>query len=85
MRVNATPGAPNSVTNLVTQLNVILTALSFPKSPVRLPIYADTDALPPASDWKGALVHVADVGSTTPGLAYSDGTDWRRADTNATL
>lgn len=85
MTVRVPPGAPSWVNALVLQLNQIFTGIANPSRPVRLPVFADTDALPPADQWEHCLVRVSDVGSGTQGLAYSDGTNWRRLDTNATL
>jgi len=78
-------GAPQWALTLVNQLKAEFNRIRFPLAPVRLPTFADVASLPPAADWKGCIVFCEDVGSSTPGLAYSDGADWRRADTNATL
>lgn len=67
------------------QLRQIFTQIDNPQRPTRLVVYADAASLPPAADWTDCIVRVADVGSSTQGLAYSDGTNWRRVDTNATL
>lgn len=71
--------------DVVNQLNQMFTRIDNPQAPTRLVRYANAAALPPASQWTDCIVRVADVGAGTPGLAYSDGTNWRRADTNATL
>ena len=78
-------GAPEWALRLVRQINTAFDRIRVPQSPVRLLTVADVASLPPAADWKGRIVFCEDVGISTPGLAYSDGADWRRADTNATL
>lgn len=51
--------------------------------PVRLPMHSKT-ALPDAAIWIGALVFVTDAfGGAIP--AFSDGSGWRRVDTNVTV
>lgn len=78
-------GAPQWALSLVRQINAAFDRIRVPQSPVRLLTVADVASLPPAEDWKGCILFCEDVGSSTPGLVYSDETDWRRADTNATL
>lgn len=78
-------GAPDWARTLVRQLNTAFDRIRVPQAPVRLLTVADVASLPPAADWKGCILFCEDVGSSTPGLVYSDGADWRRADTNATL
>jgi hypothetical protein len=70
---------------MVRQLRQILIQIENPQRPTRLAVFADVASLPPASQWENTLVRVKDVGGGTQGLAYSDGTNWRRTDTNATL
>jgi len=77
--------APAWARDLVNQLNQVFVRISNPLSPTRLVRYANAAALPPAAQWTDCIVRVADVGSGVQGLAYSDGADWRRVDTNATL
>jgi hypothetical protein len=79
------PGAPEWAQAMIRQLRQILTQIENPQRPTRLAVFADVASLPPADQWENTLIRVVDVGSGTQGLAYSDGTNWRRADTNATL
>jgi hypothetical protein len=69
---------------LALQLNQYAARQENPQSPVTVPIYADTDALPPASEYSGVAI-CQDVGSGTKALVFSDLTDWYRADTGASL
>lgn len=85
MSLRLRPGASEALRDIVNQLNQRFALAEYPLRPVRLPVFADVASLPDAEAWTGGLVYCADVGGSTPGLAYSDGTDWRRADTNATL
>jgi hypothetical protein len=85
VNIRLQPGADDALRDVVSQLNQRFALDEYPTRPVQLPVYADVASLPNAADWEGGLVFCRDVGSTTPGLAYSDGTNWRRADTNATL
>ena len=78
-------GAPEWARRLVLQINTAFDRIRVPQAPVRLQTVADVASLPPAAAWKGCILFCEDVGSSTPGLVYSDETDWRRADTNATL
>jgi hypothetical protein len=50
-------------------------------TPIRMQDFAKAD-LPPAADWSGGLVFVTDeAGGAT--IAFSDGTNWRRAQDRA--
>lgn len=49
--------------------------------PVRVPEYADNDALPSAETYRSCVLFKLDINM----LCYSDGSDWRRADTGATV
>lgn len=77
--------APAWARDLVNQLNQVFVRIANPLSPTRLVRYGAVTDLPPPSQWEDCIVRVADVGSGVQGLAYSDGTNWRRVDTNATL
>ncbi|MED5549872.1 MAG: hypothetical protein VX529_10995 [Pseudomonadota bacterium] len=85
MTVRIPPDAPVWAQALVRQLRQLFAAIDNPQRPVRVPVFANAAALPPAGQWEDCIVRVSDVGSSTPGMAYSDGTNWRRLDTNATL
>lgn len=50
-------------------------------TPLRLQEYATAADLPPAADWRAGLVYVTSIVM----VAVSDGTNWRRLDTGATL
>lgn len=61
---------------LVTEFERIRT----PKEPLR--VYACLEAdLPPAANWSSCVLHVTDLNV----LAFSDGSDWIRADTGAAI
>lgn len=80
MSLTTPPGAPQWFVPFLNQLRQSLTALQNPR------IIADVAGLGPASGREGQRFYVRDIdGGGTPGIAYSDGTNWRRADTNATL
>jgi hypothetical protein len=83
--VRIPPEAPAWGRALILQLRQIFTQIDNPQRPTRLVKYASASALPPASEWVDCIVRVTDVGAGAQGLAYSDGTNWRRVDTNATL
>lgn len=85
MTLRTPPGAPDWAQAIVRQLRQIFIQIENPQRPTRLAVFANVAALPPAADWENCLIRVEDVGSSVQGLVYSDGTDWRRADTNATL
>lgn len=53
------------------------------KTPVLLPSYL-VAGLPAAASFTGALVYVSNAAGT-PCAAWSDGTNWKRADTGATV
>lgn len=78
-------GAPQWALSLVRQINAAFDRIRVPQRPVPIPVYADVASLPPADAWPDSIARCRDVGSSTQGLVYSDGADWRRADTNATL
>lgn len=85
MTLRLSPGASDALRDIVNQLNQQFARADSPQRPAKLYTVADVDSLPAASSWKGGILFCEDVGSSTPGLAYSDGANWRRADTNATL
>jgi hypothetical protein len=51
------------------------------RAPVRLKSFENIERLPPAEDWVFGLVYLADIDM----LAFSNGTNWKRTDTGATL
>ncbi len=53
-------------------------------SVVELSTYAILD-LPPASDHPDGIVKTSDGAAGSPILAFSDGTNWKRSDTGATV
>ena len=83
LRIGAAASA--EMRDLVSQLNAALIRLENPVAPTRIVSFANVASLPPASLWKDCIARCEDVGGGTQGLIYSDGTNWRRADTNATL
>lgn len=70
---------------MIRQLRQILIQIENPQRPTRLAVFNAVASLPPADQWENTIARVKDVGGGTQGLAYSDGTNWRRFDTNATL
>lgn len=80
MSVRIPPEAPPWGQALVRQLRQIITELQNPR------IAPNVDGLGPASGRESQRFYVRDIdGAGTPGIAYSDGANWRRVDTNATL
>lgn len=75
----------NSSGNLIAQLNQNEAQKLNPLSPSPFLRFDDVASLPDAADWPDCIALCADVGGSVPGLIYSDRTNWRRADTNATL
>lgn len=62
------------------EVETYLNALEQPRKPVR--VYACLQAdLPPAADWSNCVLRVTDLNV----LAFSDGSDWIRADTGAAI
>ena len=51
--------------------------------PKQLPVFANGAALPAAATWPGGFALVTSLG-TAGQPVYSDGANWRRADTNST-
>jgi len=51
---------------------------------VQVPTYTVATA-PSAADIAGTLVYVSDGAAGAAILAFSDGTDWKRSDTGATI
>lgn len=51
---------------------------------VQVPTYTVATA-PSAASIAGSLVYVSDGAAGSPILAFSDGTDWKRSDTGATI
>lgn len=85
MSLRLPPGADSKLGDVVRQLRQLFISIENPQQPTRLVVFADVASLPPASEWRDTIARCQDVGSSTQGLIYSDGTNWRRADTNATL
>lgn len=79
--VIAEPGLPNWVGRLVQAINAALDAIMHPNKPVTIPEYATAADLPAVAAWRSALVFVKAINM----VAVSDGTNWRRLDTGATL
>lgn len=80
------PLADEPTRDLVNQLNQREARAAYPTRPHTLQTIADVASLPRAADWKAGQVFVSDIdGAGTPGIAFSDGTNWRRCDTLATL
>jgi len=51
---------------------------------VQVPTYTVATA-PSAASIAGSLIYVTDGAAGSPILAFSDGTDWKRSDTGATI
>jgi uncharacterized protein YaiE (UPF0345 family) len=51
---------------------------------VQVPTYTVATA-PSAASIAGSLIYVSDGAAGSPILAFSDGTDWKRSDTGATI
>ena len=51
---------------------------------VQLPTYTVATA-PTAASIAGTVIYVSDGAAGSPILAFSDGTDWKRSDTGATI
>ena len=51
---------------------------------VQVPTYTVATA-PSAASIAGALIYASDGAAGSPILAFSDGTDWKRSDTGATI
>ena len=51
---------------------------------VQVPTYTVAIA-PSAASIAGSLIYVTDGAAGSPILAFSDGTDWKRSDTGATI
>ena len=52
--------------------------------PVSLPTYT-VATVPAAASYPGALIYVSDGAAGSPIVAYSDGANWKRVDTGATI
>lgn len=79
MRLRAPDDAPQSVHRLVKR--IVEADKEARTTPLRLQEYAAPANLPPASEWTAGLVYVTSITM----VAVSDGTNWRRIDTGATL
>lgn len=80
MSLTTPPNSPPWFVSFVNQLRQVLTPLQNPR------VIEGVAGLGPASGREGQRYYVRDIdGGGTPGIAYSDGTNWRRVDTNATL
>lgn len=86
--ITSAPGAPDWARQLVNQINSAFQGVLLPKSPLRFPSFiAGSGAndpkrtLPAASDWPSLYVDVADIQR----LARSNGTNWIRQDTGASI
>lgn len=52
---------------------------------VKLPTYTVASAPSAATAGAGTIVYVSNGAAGSPILAFSDGTDWKRSDTGATI
>lgn len=80
------PGVAVTVARDSNRVMGVAVAQALKVQPFRLPVFRVHGAptLPAASDWLGCLVFVPDA-SGSPIVAFSDGTNWKRCDTNATV
>lgn len=62
----------------------VLQELVAPTAPTRLARFA-VAALPAASGWTGHIVYCTNGAGGSPILAFSDGSNWKRSDTGATV
>lgn len=81
MRLTLDPKAPEWARLFMERLQFALDRLERPKAPVKLPEFANSAALPSASDYRACSVFKKDIDM----ICVSDGTDWRRVDTGATV
>ena len=51
---------------------------------IQVPTYTVATA-PAATDLDGTVIYVSDGAAGSPILAFSNGTDWKRSDTGATI
>ncbi|MDB5699720.1 MAG: hypothetical protein JWN69_2524 [Alphaproteobacteria bacterium] len=79
MRLRAPDDAPASVHRLVKR--IVEADKEARTTPLKLQPYATPSDLPPAADWGAGIVYVTSITM----VAVSDGTNWRRLDTGATL
>lgn len=79
MRLRAPDDAPQSVHRLVKR--IVEADKEARTTPLRLQTFDAAADLPPAADWRAGLVYVTAITM----VAVSDGTNWRRLDTGATL
>ena len=75
--VRVSPNAPEWMQTFVRDLNRELGRAT----PVQLEEFDDSDALPEPSDYRACVAYLADIEVTV----FSDGTNWRRTDTGATV
>ena len=52
---------------------------------IKVPTYAVAAAPSASSAGAGTLIYVSDGAAGSPILAFSDGTNWKRSDTGATI
>jgi len=79
MRLRAPDDAPPSVHRLVKR--IVEADKEARTTPLKLQVFAAPADLPSASEWAAGLVYVTSITM----VAVSDGTNWRRLDTGATL
>jgi len=79
MRLNAPADASPALHKF--SRRIVETGKEARTTPLRLQEYATPAMLPSAADWRAGLVYVTSITM----VAVSDGTDWRRLDTGATL
>lgn len=75
------PTAPEWAQRLVKALEGILNGLVS----VKLRIVDAAADLPSAADWSGRMIYCKDVGGGANRVVVSDGTNWIRTDTGATV
>lgn len=81
--VSVPQSAPDWARRLADDVTAEFDRVSARGFPVRLPQYGKAD-LPLAASYPGSLIFVSDAtGGATP--AFSDGTNWLRADTSAVV
>lgn len=62
----------------------LLEELANPSGPAQLNAVTVANA-PPAAEYLGCILYVSNGAAGAPILAFSDGTNWKRSDTGATI
>lgn len=81
MTLQLSPQAPEWARQFKISVDRALQRLENPKNPVKFPIFADSSVMPPASNWKGCQLYKDDISM----MCISDGTNWLRVDTGASV